>query len=104
MTEKKRGTHVIGGSKGATCDELIAVLNEYVDGTADPVVCEELKKHLSKCNPCKVVVDNVRKTITMYRNDKPCDLPAAFRDRLHSALRDCWKESGPGRKKRTKTG
>jgi hypothetical protein len=103
MTKKRTGTHAIGGKNGATCGELLALLNDYVDGDTDPSVCKELEGHFAGCNPCRVVVDNVRKTITLYRNDKPCALPAGFSSRLHSALRECWKKSGPGRKRGKKS-
>ena len=75
------------------CEELLKMLNEYVDGTADPSICEEFEKHMAGCNPCQVVVDNIRKTIVLYKQDKPYELPLEFRDRLHSALRDRWKET-----------
>ena len=74
------------------CEELLTMLNEYVDGTVDHAVCEEFEKHMAGCNPCQVVVDNIRKTITLYKDGKPYDLPAQFRERLHSALRKCWAE------------
>ena len=102
MTKKRTKTHAIGGRHGATCGELLAILNDYVDGGVAPSVCKELEDHLAGCNPCRVVVDNVRKTITLYRNDVPCQLPAKFRDRLHTTLRNCWKKTGPG-KNRPKT-
>jgi hypothetical protein len=99
MTKKRINSHAIGGGKhGATCGELLALLNEYVDGGVDLSVCKELEAHLAQCNPCRVVVDNIRKTITLYRNDAPCELPAEFRDRLHTALRNCWKETDPAKK------
>ena len=75
------------------CAELLAALNEYVDGTVDPAICEEFEKHLGGCNPCQVVVDNIRQTITLYKEGKPYALPAQFRQRLHSALRRRWKET-----------
>ena len=92
MTTKRKTIHSIGGKEGATCAELLALLNDYVDGAVDSSVCRELKSHLAACNPCRVVVDNVRKTITLYRNDEPCELPIEFRQRLHTALRRCWKK------------
>jgi anti-sigma factor RsiW len=73
------------------CDELLAMLNDYVDGTVDPAVCEEFEKHMADCNPCQVVVDNIRHTITLYKEGKPYELPLPFRERLHSALRERWK-------------
>jgi anti-sigma factor RsiW len=75
------------------CEELLKALNEYVDGTVDPAICEEFERHMAGCNPCQVVVDNIRKTITLYKNGQPCELPAEFRTRLHQALRARWNES-----------
>lgn len=74
------------------CEELLQILNEYVDGTVDPGLCKEFEQHLAGCNPCQVVVDNIRKTITLYKNGEPFELPVEFRQRLHTALRERWKQ------------
>jgi anti-sigma factor RsiW len=97
MTRKPNKTRTLGGRHGATCGELLALLNEYVDGEVDPAVCQELEAHLAQCNPCQVVVDNIRKTITLYRDTEPCELPLEFRSHLHAALRNCWKKTPPGK-------
>jgi RNA polymerase sigma-70 factor (ECF subfamily) len=76
------------------CPELLRALNEYIEGEIDPAVCEELEKHLAGCNPCKVVIDNIRKTISLYKNDKVYELPLDFKQRLHQALKDKWKKEG----------
>ncbi|MBK9140289.1 MAG: zf-HC2 domain-containing protein [Verrucomicrobia bacterium] len=77
------------------CDELLAMLNDYVDGDLEPGVCEELRQHLVGCNPCQVVVDNIRKTITLYKAGQPYELPIEFRQRLHQALRERWRQTHP---------
>jgi anti-sigma factor RsiW len=77
------------------CEELLKLLNEYVDGTVDPGICEEFEKHMAGCNPCQVVVDNIRKTITLYKDGRPYELPSRFRQRLHSTLRERWHETHP---------
>ncbi len=69
------------------CEELLAMLNEYVDGPIDPGICEAFEKHLADCNPCQVVVDNIRQTITLYKNGQPYALPPEFRKNLHAVLR-----------------
>jgi anti-sigma factor RsiW len=74
------------------CEELLTMLNEYVDGTVDPAICEEFEQHMAGCNPCQVVVDNIRRTITLYKNGQPCELPLEFRAKLHSLLRERWQE------------
>ena len=75
------------------CDELLILLNEYIDGEIQPGVCAELEKHLVGCNPCQVVVDNIRKTITLYKSGQPYELPPGFRGRLHAEMRAHWKQS-----------
>ncbi|MEK7684417.1 MAG: anti-sigma factor [Verrucomicrobiota bacterium] len=78
------------------CEEMLALLSEYVDGTIDPAICDEFEKHMTGCNPCQVVVDNIRQTITLYQRGQPCELPLPFREKLHAALRERWKQKhGP---------
>jgi len=75
------------------CTELLATLNEYVEGTVDPAICEEFERHMAGCNPSQVVVDNIRKTIALSKEGEPYELPVPFRQRLHSALRQRWQET-----------
>ncbi len=75
------------------CEELLALLNDYVDGTVAPAICKEFEAHMAGRNPCQVVVDNIRKTITLYKNGRPIELPAACRERLHAALRRRWQQT-----------
>lgn len=73
------------------CEELLKAMNEYVDGQLDPAICESFAQHLAGCNPCQVVVDNIRKTITLYRNGEPVSVPVEFHDRLRQSLQEHWK-------------
>ncbi len=75
-----------------TCDDLLKMLNDYVDGDIDPGVCEGLQEHLDDCNPCRVVVDNIRQTITLYKGSESYEIPVKFRRRLHDSLRERWKQ------------
>ncbi len=77
------------------CAQLLWSLNEYVDGTVDPAICEEFETHMAGCNPCQVVVDNIRKTITLYKEGMPHPLPVQCHQRLHAALRQRWKQIHP---------
>jgi hypothetical protein len=79
------------------CEELLAMLNEYVDGTVDPSICAEFEKHMAGCNPCQVVVDNIRKTVTLYKSGLPYELPLEFRNKLRAALRERWNERHPAK-------
>ena len=75
------------------CEQLLQALNSYVDGDVDPEFCRDFETHLAGCNPCQVVVDNIRQTITLYKEGQPYELPVQFRQRLHSALRERWNET-----------
>lgn len=83
------------------CEEMLAQLNEFVEGTIDPAICDEFERHMAGCNPCQVVVDNIRKTITLYQNGQPYELPLEFRTKLHSCLRERWREKHPSAGKAT---
>jgi anti-sigma factor RsiW len=74
------------------CEDLLKALNDYVDGAIDPAICETFENHLAGCNPCQVVVDNIRKTITLYKGDEVFEIPVELRTRLHSKLRERWHQ------------
>jgi hypothetical protein len=75
-----------------TCEELLKALNDYVDGQELTEICEEFAQHLAGCNPCQVVVDNIRQTISLYRDGQPYQMPRAFRERLQKTLKSRWEE------------
>lgn len=74
-----------------TCEELLAALNDYVDDESTLAVCREFAEHLAGCNPCQIVVDNIRKSIQLYRAGEPYPLPAAFSQKLQETLRAQWQ-------------
>jgi anti-sigma factor RsiW len=74
------------------CEDLLKALNEYVDGEIDPSICEQFQEHLAECDPCQVVVDNIRHTIVLYRNGQPHEMPAEFTRAMNDLLRRRWKE------------
>ena len=78
------------------CDELLKALNDFVDGDIDPAICEEFEQHLSGCNPCQIVVDNIRQTITLYKNGQLYPLPEDLHARLCGSLRTKWQEKFGG--------
>lgn len=76
-----------------TCEELLQALNQYIEeGDLALASCEDFARHLAGCNPCQVVVDNIRKTITLYKAGEPYPMPAEFQNRLRSALQEKWQE------------
>ena len=78
-----------------TCEELLRLLGEYLDGELEGAAGQELREHLHGCEPCKVVVDNVRQTITVYNAGKPYQPPAEFQKRLYSLVEERFRARFP---------
>lgn len=72
--------------KSNECRHLLAQLGDYVDGEASQAICEEIEHHLAGCNNCRVVVDTLRKTVTLYRTRGPDPVPDDVQERLCRVL------------------
>ena len=68
------------------CRHLLGDLSAYLDGDAVPDICAEIEQHLRDCEDCRVVVDTLRRTITLYRAQPAPQLPDDARSRLYAAL------------------
>ena len=78
------------------CTEFLKELTEYLDGTADAALREELDEHMHWCHECKVVLNTTKKTIEIYRDNKLYELPERLRIRLHEAILSKCKASKRG--------
>jgi len=68
------------------CTEFLKELTEYLDGSADAALREELDEHMHWCHECKVVLNTTKKTIEIYRDNKLYELPERLRVKLHEAI------------------
>jgi len=74
------------------CKDLLGALAEYLDGNEQSEMCTELRRHMSTCDKCRVVVNSARRTIELYReNDQVAEIPVDVQTRLHGALQQAWK-------------
>jgi len=53
----------------------------------------ELERHLNDCADCRLVIDQTKKTINIFCDCEPIELPGEVRNRLHEALRRKLKET-----------
>ena len=70
----------------AKCQHLLEHMSDYLDGEAPAELCAEIERHLAGCADCRVVVDTLRKTITLYHELPRPELPPEARLRLYHAL------------------
>jgi anti-sigma factor RsiW len=70
------------------CRALLGSLSDYVDGTLGEELCKEIERHVAECQNCHIVVDTLRKTISLY-HDSAADageVPGVVRERLFRTL------------------
>ena len=69
------------------CSYLLGSLSEYVDGNLGEELCDEIERHVSDCEDCRIVIDTLKKTIYLYHETAdPPDMPAEVRSRLFKRL------------------
>jgi len=77
------------------CEDVIHELSDFIDGELDAASRQELESHLDECSDCKLVVDQTKKTIEIFCDSEPIELPSEVRKRLHETLRRRLKEATP---------
>lgn len=77
------------------CDEILRELSNFIDGDLDGAMKHELESHLEDCHECKLVVDQTKKTIEIFCDCEPIELPGEVRNRLHDAVRRKLREARP---------
>ena len=70
----------------AHCQHLLENMSAYLDDEASAELCAEIERHLGGCDDCRVVVDTLRKTITLYHELPQPDLTPEARLRVYKAL------------------
>ncbi len=68
------------------CEDLLGALSDYLDGVASAALCAEIRQHMAGCERCRIVVDTLRKTVTLYHNLPQPALPERARERLYKTL------------------
>jgi anti-sigma factor RsiW len=75
------GTHREQG-----CEEVIALLSDYLNVELPPEACREIEDHLAGCSPCIEFAESLRKTVELCRRYRPADLPAPIGEEARNRL------------------
>jgi len=65
------------------CKKIFALLSEYLDRKLPARNCQQIKKHLGGCAPCRAFLESLESTVTLCRRyrGEPLDPRAAARTR-----------------------
>ena len=68
------------------CSDVINSISDYLDAEAAQELCAELEAHFAECPQCRIQIDTVRKTISLFRSEASHECPEQVRTRLHAVL------------------
>lgn len=69
------------------CEELLELLNGFLDGELDDELRHELMLHAQSCNNCARLLYSLRRLVAHCRTEPSCDMPASVRQQLWLAIR-----------------
>jgi predicted anti-sigma-YlaC factor YlaD len=72
----------------STCRSLLGFLSDFVDGDLSEDLCREIENHAAECQNCRVVIDTLRRTISLYHasSEEPAEISSANRAKLFKIL------------------
>lgn len=68
------------------CKEIFENLSEFIDEELVESACDQIRKHLADCENCRVVVNTLRRTVTLYHSIPTETMPGDVRLRLHKKI------------------
>jgi anti-sigma factor (TIGR02949 family) len=77
-----------------TCKDFLAELSEYLDEGVDQETQQKLEEHVNECPNCWVVVDTTKKTLKVFKDAEPQELPKDVHSRLLAALQRKYAVAG----------
>ena len=86
MEQKPPGGASASRADSLTCQQVTALLVEYVNDTLAPEAMRALQEHLHDCADCLAYLRTYHATIRALGTVRYEDLPAALQDRLLSFL------------------
>ena len=70
-----------------TCEQVTALLIDYVAGDLDPTTTLVLERHMQNCPDCMAFLRTYRESIRLTRTLRYEDIPGELQDRVHAVLR-----------------
>jgi anti-sigma factor RsiW len=75
---------------------MLGDLSAYLDGELDSRLCAEIERHMAECGNCRIVVDTLHSTVSLYRAHGHEALPQAAKERLYAVLQISLPAAGAG--------
>ena len=70
------------------CKHVWEQISEYIDGTVDAKLREDIERHLEHCEICSAILDSTRNILVLTADDRTFELPVGYSKRLHERLKE----------------
>ncbi|HVO99280.1 MAG TPA: zf-HC2 domain-containing protein [Bryobacteraceae bacterium] len=74
------------------CQEVFALLSDYLDLELPPEACQEIEAHIAGCAPCVEFADSLCKTVSLCRHYEPSEPPAPLREEARTQLLEAYNK------------
>ena len=81
-----------------TCEEVFALLSDYLNLELPPEACAEIESHMAGCDPCVEFAESLRKTVDLCRRYQPSEMPAPLTGQARVELEAAWQRVLAARK------
>lgn len=68
------------------CNEIFESLSEFIDEELSEKACGEIERHMAGCRNCRIVVNTLRKTVTLYHSIPREELSGSAKMRLYKVI------------------
>jgi RNA polymerase sigma-70 factor (ECF subfamily) len=76
-----------------SCEEVFALLSDYLDLERPPGTCEQIERHLADCPPCIEFLESLRKTVQLCRGQPREATPSPLSGRARAAIEAAWRKA-----------
>jgi predicted anti-sigma-YlaC factor YlaD len=70
-----------------TCQDLVELVTDYLEGALPPIERERFEMHLDMCDGCTAYVDQMRQTLRLLGRLTVDDIPAEEQENLLELFR-----------------
>lgn len=69
------------------CEDLVALIIDYLEGEMDPLLREEFQRHMGDCSSCLAFLETYKKTKELTKDIKCDDIPDEVKRRVREFLK-----------------
>ena len=71
-----------------SCKQIEKLSSAYVDGELSPSINRSIEAHISNCEECSLLIEDIQRILRFAKSLKNTRMPAGVRSRLRKALEE----------------